>query len=133
MSFPGCTSLRRSPVWRDPAALTRSRIRPPDRRPVALDGVDVVDVDDVRRSLADASILRRPGRRLARPGMVLLARRPAPRSPPSTPRPHAAASVTPARVGALTEREHVEPVVARLEGVGVVEREMHDAVARTDR
>ena len=73
--------------------------------------------------------LGRAGRRLARPRMILLGadRR------PGLPEPRDARARQPrdaGRVRALPEREHVEPVGPGLERVRVLEREVHEAVAR---
>ncbi len=102
---------------------------PADRGAVALDGVDVVDVDDVRGPRRRLGDLRRPGRGLTRPWMVFFG---AHRSPGLTkPRDAGARQPGRARVRPLAERQDVDPVVASLQRMGVLERQVDDAVART--
>ena len=73
--------------------------------------------------------LGRAGSRLARPRVVLLGadRRPGLAEPGDA---RARQPRDAVRVRALPEREHVEPVGPGLERVGVLEREVHEAVAR---
>ena len=86
--------------------------------------LDLVDVHDAGRPRADLRHLRFPRRSLTRPGMVA-----APASthePPSQDTPRA--EVRSLGLAARPEREHVEPLVARAQGVELAHA-MDDAVA----
>ena len=103
-----------------------------DGRAVALVGLEIGDVDDVRRSRRELRHLGRAGGGLAGPRMILLRadRRPGLAEPRH---PGAREPGDAVREGALPECEHVEAVGPGLQRVRVLERAVHEAVARSDR
>ena len=110
-SLPGSTSEIRIPVRCEPAWRPRSRTRRPTVAASRSTELDIVRADDVLRSRLGLDELRRAGRGLALPGVILLRadRR------PGLGEPGDARAREPRRtsgVDSLPERKHVQTVVA---------------------
>ena len=94
---------------------------------LAVDRLDVREVDDARRPLGQLVPRRRPDSCLAGPRVVLGRTLEHPgRSEPGNP---GARQQRVGRVVTLPEREHDEPLVPRADRVRVLEREVNEAVA----
>ncbi len=102
-----------------------------DRLAFAHPRLDLADVDDPRRPLGQLADLRRTDRDLPCPGVVVGAPLEHPRR--TEPRHPGPGEQRVRRVVPLAEGKDDEPVWPRLKGVGVLEREMHEAVPRPDR